>query len=88
MRGGEKGRGAYFLESSEGETGHVIGKSKWLRNSHYLESTEECMRTEESKLSRGTHILERVEGGKNEHMERKQVINGHSPTKECRGRDR
>jgi hypothetical protein len=40
-----------------------------------------------SKLSRGTHQLKSAKGGMNEHTEWKQVIEGHSPTGECKGRD-
>jgi len=41
-----------------------------------------------SKLSRGTHILVSTEGGTNQHMERKQVIQEHSHPGEYRGNDK
>jgi len=41
----------------------------------------------DSKTLRGTHKLESAEGGTTQHTERKQVIEGHSLSKECRGRD-
>jgi len=41
-----------------------------------------------SKLLRGTYFLESTEAGTNLLTERKQVIQGHSPTGECRGRDK
>ena len=41
-----------------------------------------------SKLLKGTHILVSAEGGINEHMKRKQVIEGHTHPSECRGKDK